>query len=65
LWYAEDEVGELRRGEPGITQVEQATPLIGPEGVGDDVDAAGRCLLEVAPGEVGEVFGFGDDQPAQ
>ena len=65
LGYAEYEVGELRRSELSITQVEEPTPFIGPQGVGDDVDAAGRCLFEVGPGEVGEPFGFGDDQPPQ
>ena len=27
LWYAENEVGELRCSQPGITQVEEPTPF--------------------------------------
>ena len=62
---AEDEIGELGCGEAGIAHLEESALLVGPKGVGDDVDASRGRLLEVGAGEVGEPFGFRDDQPPQ
>ena len=65
LRYGQGEVGEVRGGEAGVGGGEQAALDVGIQGIRDDLDGAGGGLFEVGPREVGEPFGFGDDQPPQ
>jgi hypothetical protein len=51
-------------GQAGVLSLEQPAVGEGLQVPGDDLDAAGGGLLVVAAGEVGELLGLGDHEPA-